>query len=239
MRAFFELNGRDFKVKFTLFGFESYFYVISLKRLCVLLLSIVCFTGGCAANRQINMSEANTLAHLSFHEMTFEAIVPDKTAKIDINSGCATYQFEEGQSHFRAFRLPDISDRMIIEISSFCHGSFFPVYESIMYPFVLVLDGDFKVTRKLVDGHIYEGHDSWKGICLKSTINLLEKEKYFIIYTSPLLLDRKHSFAMSYGKEKVVSGDSGTKYIPPSGVAGGRLVPYSMDGELEIRIINR
>ncbi len=210
-----------------------------MKTLFVFMLIMGCLTVGCSIRQPIEAPGKNTALPPHFSEMAFEKIALDKTLKIDIDSGSESYVFDEGRSYFRAFRVPGGSENKSIDISSFCHGNFFPVYETIMYPFILTLDREFSVARKLLDGHVYEEYDSWKGICLKSTILLSQDEKYVIIYTSPLLLDRKHSFAMSYGKEKVVSGHSGTKYIPPSSVAGGRLVPYSMDGELEIRFTNR
>ena len=75
-------------------------------------------------------------------------VLPDHGAlEVDIGRTAPVFEFQDGLSAFRAFRLPVMSTPYLIEVRSFVRGGPDPTRARVFYPVAALLTGDHLVTR--------------------------------------------------------------------------------------------
>jgi len=107
-----------------------------------------------------------------------------------IGPGCPAFEFEEGKSYFRVFKLPHREGDYSIEITTLLVGSWIPKAH-VFYPYLRFLDQNFDLTMTEVKPRLYF-EDAWMaGVRWSGRVPLAPADQYVIIYTSPKLFDQK------------------------------------------------
>ncbi|MGY3869549.1 MalM family protein [Aeromonas crassostreae] len=154
---------------------------------------------GCAGNMGVSLQEHGAVLESAdqarqalaqansccagFNEFQY-ANLPEGETLLSLDGKQPSYRFDEGMSYFAAYRLPKDTGNLYIRLAS-------QVGKSVLQPKVIMLDGNFKVTRvlgesvfayqpaHLMDGDRIEG----KVFVDRSMPGNPAAETYMIVYT--------------------------------------------------------
>ena len=151
----------------------------------------------------------------SYSEIQYAELYPNQNLEIKIDPESPAYDFETGKSFFLAYKLPVTNLPYKMTIKSFFSGHAF-------YPSVLLLDGEYKVTRSVSKsefkytepGLVERGRIEGSILFTPSKNN----ETYLIIHTTDELMN-----------EVVFSSESGYGYATSTGPAfapGGKYASH-------------
>lgn len=165
----------------------------------------------------------------SLAELSYQPLLEGET-RVQIDQRAAVFEFAEGRSYVAAYRLPEQSGDLLIELDSL-------MGKSALVPQVLMLDGNHQVTRvikarefayqpaKLLDGDRFEG-------AIYVSRQAQRPERFMVIYTphdqlqaGTAILHPAKAFARAHSTVEPDVADP--------------VIPHSAWGELDINVIDR
>ncbi|KPJ91387.1 MAG: hypothetical protein AMS18_08805 [Gemmatimonas sp. SG8_17] len=175
----------------------------SSSRLIIVLLMFL--LQGCAS---VHVSELNGQLEKtspccsSVAEMPFVTIKYDDGESFKFQGKQPVYQFEEGKSPFAAMKFPLEPEKREISVTTQPLSYYGEKGEGVLYyyfvPTLLILDSDFKVTRKI---DMYEDsfaskalQDSW----VETRVALAPNENYLVLYANPKRFGQEITYRDNY-----------------------------------------
>lgn len=186
-----------------------------------------------------NQLEAKNICCSNFSEMQFTIIGYDDGESFRFQGKQPVYQFEEGKSPFAAIKFPLKSEKREISVTTQPLSYYGKKGEGVLYyyfiPTVLLLDSDFKVTRKI---DMYEDSfttkamkDSW----VETRIVLAPNENYLVLYTNPKRFEQEINFRNNYTGTGGGYDWKGTSVLKAKFQPGGYVTVWNINLEREAR----
>ena len=125
-----------------------------------------------------------TLCCQRYADISYQPLGEGKEINLTIDHASPVYPFPEGKSYFAAYRLPENKGSFTIDVSSF-------FAKSVFIPQVLLLDGNFNVTRtikadafKYLEPKLIRAEQYTSALTVdRSREGNVNNETYLIIYT--------------------------------------------------------
>ncbi len=162
-------------------------------------------------------------------ELPYQPLVEGEQ-RVIIDQRSASFDFSEGRSYLAAYRLPEQTGDLLIELKSL-------MGKSVLVPQVLLLDEQYQITRvikaadfpyqpaKLMDGDRFEG-------AIYVSRQSLRPERYMVIYTPH---DQLQSGTTILHPAKAFARAHST--VEPN--VADPVIPHSAWGELDIHLSDR
>ena len=178
----------------------------------ILLLAGV-LASSCAADKPVDpaRSELETAAVCCerYEQFFFQPLKLGATESVTIDRSSPAFQFEGGKSYFKAFSLPAAGKSYFVIVSSYFIDKEKRSGEPYIFsPVVMLLDADYRVTRKVDKGFVapISSGNSMNHATLEVEIAVNPRaadERFMVVYTTAALLNQVTElkvYKYSYGR---------------------------------------